>query len=236
MAGWSDVPHLSEQAKRELLDATPPHLRDARSKGIPTLGSGAIYPVPEDDFLVDPFDIPLWWPKAYALDVGWNRTAATWGAVDLQTDTIYLYSEYYRGQAEPEIHAGAIKARGEWIKGVIDPAARGRSQVDGKRLIVEYQKLGLNISPADNAVEAGLYAVWSRLSAGRLKVFRTLSNWQAERRLYRRDENGKIVKENDHLMDTTRYLVMSGTSVASVKPIDKGQVTRLAVGDSTTGY
>jgi len=45
MAGWDDVPHLSEQQKKLMLAETPPYLRDARSKGIPSLGAGAIYPV-----------------------------------------------------------------------------------------------------------------------------------------------------------------------------------------------
>jgi hypothetical protein len=47
---------------------------------------------------------------------------------------------------------------------VIDPAARGRGQVDGTRLIEQYGELGLLLAPAENAVEAGLYAVWERLS------------------------------------------------------------------------
>jgi hypothetical protein len=32
-----------------------------------------------------------------------------------------------------------------------------------------------------------------------------LQNWLSEFRIYRRDEKGKIVKQNDHLMDATRY-------------------------------
>ena len=56
------------------------------------------------------------------------------------------------------------------------------------------------------------------LSTNKLKVFGSLVNWFAEFRLYRRDENGKIVKDNDHLMDDTRYLVMSGLDRAIAKP------------------
>ena len=85
-----------------------------------------------------------------------------------------------------------------------------RSQVDGTRLIEQYSDLGLLLAPAENAVEAGLYAVWERLSDGRLFVFSSLQNWLSEFRIYRRDEKGKIVKQNDHLMDATRYLILSG--------------------------
>jgi phage terminase large subunit-like protein len=220
-ASWDDVPHLSEAAKAELLKALPPYLRDAASRGLPLLGAGAIYPVPEDDYLVDPFDLPPHWLRAYGLDVGWNRTAAVWGAYDREADTWYLYHEHYRGQAEPSVHAQAIKAPGEWQTGVVDPAARGRSQTDGAQLLDTYQDLGLKLEPAENAVESGLYQVWERLSSGRLKIFRSLSNWRKEARLYRRDEKGHIVKKDDHLMDATRYLILSGRDVAKAVPVPK---------------
>lgn len=224
MAGWDDVPHLDEKQKKNMLAECEPHLRDARSKGIPSLGAGAIYPVPESDIVVPDFPIPAHWPRLYALDVGWNRTAAVWGAWDRDADVIYLYSEHYRGQAEPSIHAHSIKARGDWIPGEIDPASRGRSQRDGEQLMQTYKDLGLKIKPAINAVESGIYEVWQRLSTGRLKVFRSLNSWKSEYRVYRRDEKGKIVKENDHLMDTTRYLVNAPAEHWKVQSVSRGPV------------
>lgn len=220
-ATWDDAPHLSEEVKRELLASIPPFQRDARSKGIPQLGAGAIYPVPESDILVQDFEIPEHWPKCYGLDVGWNRTAAAFLAWDRQNDVVYLYSEHYRGQAEPSIHAEAIRSRGDWIRGVIDPASNGRSQHDGIQLIEQYRELGLNIESADNSVESGIYKVWQRLSTGRFKIFKSCQNFLAEYRLYRRDENGKIVKQNDHIMDGSRYGIVSGLERAITKPIDK---------------
>lgn len=217
-AEWNDAPHLTTEMKDKLYASIPLYQRDARTKGVPQLGSGAIYPVPESDIICQPFVIPKFWPKCYALDVGWNRTAALWGAWDQEADIVYLYSEYYRGQAEPAIHAQAIRARGVWIPGVIDPAARGRQEDDGKKLADQYIDLGLSLGFADNAVESGIYAVWSRLSTGRLKVFEGLQNWRMEFRLYRRDERGKIVKENDHLMDCTKYLVATGLLIAESEP------------------
>jgi phage terminase large subunit-like protein len=218
MIGWDDAPHLSAKDKELLFSLMPPYQRDARTKGIPQLGSGAIYPIPEMDILVDPFEIPDFWPRSYAMDVGWNATSAVWGAIDREGETAYLYSEYLRGQAEPPIHAEAVKSRGEWIPGTIDPASRGRGQADGFQLLVQYQDLGLDLSIADNSVEAGLYKVWTDLSIGKLKVFKTLSSWLEEYRIYRRDEKGKVIKEKDHLMDCTRYWRMSGQDIAIVKP------------------
>lgn len=234
--GWDDVPHLDAKTKKELMDATPPHLRDARAKGIPSLGSGAIYPVQESEIVVPPIDIPRHWPRAYALDVGWNRTAALWGAKDRQSNIIYIYSEHYQSAAEPAVHAQAIRSRGEWIRGAIDPASRGRSQVDGNNLLDIYTNLGLDLSPANNAVEAGIYEVWCRLSGGGLKIFSSCRNTLAEYRLYRRDERGKIVKEFDHLMDTLRYLVMTFDTIAQCEPVETYHDTYDDTRDSRTGY
>ena len=213
--GWDDVPHLDEQVKSEMVAKLPPHQRDARTKGIPSMGSGAIYPVPESEIIVEPMPIPDHWARVYGMDVGWNRTAAVWAAIDRDADTLYITDEHYRGQAEPSIHAEAIKARGKWIAGVIDPASRGRGQKDGDQLFAMYRELGLKLQPADNAREAGIYEVWQRLSTGRLKIFSSCKNLLSEYRLYRRDERGAVVKDNDHALDALRYLVMSGLAIAS---------------------
>lgn len=220
MASWDDVPHLTAEMKADMLTGIPPFQRDARSKGIPQLGAGAIYPVPESEIVVDDMPIPDHWPRGYGLDVGWNRTSAGFHAWDRENDIVYRVGEHYRGQAEPSVHADAIKSRGAWQPGVCDPAARGRTQTDGQQLLQMYKDLGLDLETANNAVEAGIYALWQRLSTGRYKVFRSCLNWLAEYRIYRRDEKGRVVKGNDHAMDESRYFIMSGLDRAKVKPTD----------------
>lgn len=234
-AGWNNAPHLDEKTKKELLEATPPFLRDARSKGIPSLGAGAIYPIPEEEISVPYFEIPVYWPRCFGLDVGWNRTAALWAAWNPSTGVCYLYAEHYRGIAEPAVHAEAIKTRGAWMTGVCDPAARSSSQRDGEKLVDLYRQLGLRLVMADNAVDAGIYDTWSSLSTGKLKVMSHLLNFFNEYRLYRRDENGKIVKQHDHLMDVMRYIVRSGKSVAKQQGFDDTPATFDAV-EPVSGY
>ena len=218
MMGWDDVPHLDEKEMQTLLDSTPPHLHDARRYGIPSMGVGAIYPIAETEIIIDPFEIPDYWPRVAGMDVGWNRTACVWGARDRNAQITYLYSEYYRGEAEPAVHVHGIRSRGDWIPIAIDPAARGRGQKDGAQLFQDYTDLGLDLIASANALEAGIYEVWQMLSEGRLKVFRTLQNWLMEYRLYRRDEKGKVVAEMNHLMDSTRYLVLTGLDHAIIQP------------------
>ncbi len=220
LVGWDDVPHLTKEQKEATLSGIPPWQRDARRYGTPSLGAGAIYPIPENEIVVPPFQIPEHWPRSYGMDVGWNKTAVCFIAWDVDNGGFVAYDEYYRGQTEPAVHAAAIKAKGgDWMHGVIDPASRGVRGHKGEVLLDVYRsELGLKLELADNAVEAGLVKVWNALSIGQFKIFATLTNLRNEMRLYRRDEKGNIVKDYDHLMDAMRYAVMSGRAVARVKP------------------
>ena len=169
--------------------------------------------------------------------MGWNRTAAVWGAWDRSSDTVYIYSEYYVAEAPPQLHADGIRSRGYWIPGAIDPASAGSGQMDGRKLLDEYRALGLTVIPADNAVEAGIFAVHRRMASGRLKIFKTCSNLLSELRLYRRDEKGKIVKERDHAADAMRYLLMTGLLHATTEPKEHYDDVQMMRGrNATTGY
>lgn len=238
-ATWDDAPHLSEEEKQSMFDALPPHQRDARSRGVPSLGAGAIYPVAESEIIIDPFELPPWYEVSCGMDVGWNWTAAVWIATDPNTRQSYIYDCYKAGQREPSVHAAAIRARGEWVPIAIDPAARGRGQRDGEQLYQDYFDLGLDLIKADNSREAGIYRVWQMLSSGRLKVFKTCRALLEEYRLYHRDEKGQIVKENDHLLDALRYNCMTGIDYAQPTPgedDDWDSVSRAGASNSVTGY
>lgn len=218
-AGWDDAPWLDEEEKNKILDASEPHLRETRRTGVPSMGSGNVYPLSLESMMVDPFPIPNNFKKLYAMDVGWNRTAALWFALDPNTDTVYVYDEHYVGEQPPAVHGHSIRSRGEWIPGVIDPASKGRSQGNGEMLFQTYRDLGLKLVEADNAVEPGIQLVWQRMAGGKLKVFSTLHNFAKEYVLYRRDDKGRIIKEKDHLMDCLRYGVTSLNRAKSLAQI-----------------
>jgi len=154
------------------------------------------------------------------MDTG-GVTAVVWGAIDRESDTLYIYDVYKRDHPEPAVHFEAIKARGLWIPGVADAAALLMTQHDREQTIRLYKKMGLDIQLPDKAVETGIQEVWELMSGGRLKVFASCQPWWQEYRLYHRDEKGKIVKTNDHAMDAMRYMVRSGRQRAKTKPGSK---------------
>lgn len=211
MATWSDVPHLSPEKQEKYMAGIPPFQRDARSKGVPQLGAGAIFPVPESDITVEDFEIPAWWPRFYGLDVGWNFTAAGFWAKNPDTGISYMFDCFKVSGKRPSEVVKEIEGRVGRIRGVIDPAARGRGQSDGERLLLQYRDLGLDLGIANNAVESGLTHVWQAMVSGRFKVFKRKGEPAlSEYRMYRRDEKGNVVKTNDHLMDGAwRYAYVS---------------------------
>lgn len=216
-AGWNHVPHLDETEKQMLIRNTPAYQIKARTEGEPSLGKGAIYPFPEEQVAIDPFQIPTWWPRAYGLDVGWERTACIWGARDPSSLTVYLYDEYYEAGGPhnaPRNHSAAIRSRGDWIPGVVDPASAYHQ-------LQPFDSLGIDLSHAENNVEQGILAVFELLATGRLRVFKSCSNWFSEFRKYQRVETypNKPLKRDDHLMDATRYLVVSGIQRMMTMPV-----------------
>ncbi len=93
---------------------------------------------------------------------------------------------------------------------------------DGGRLIRNYQKLGLDLKYRENSIESGILETSQRMRSGRLKVFPKLTKYLEERRLYRRDEYGQVVKDRDNLQDATRCLVL-GLSAMITKPEDEDE-------------
>lgn len=222
-ATWDDVPHLTQAAKEALWGSIPPYQRDARSKGVPQLGAGAVWPLAESDIRIEDFAIPKHWPRGFGMDTGGGArdTAAVHAAHDREAQILYIYSVYKNPAAEPSLHAAAIRAKGAWIPGVGDSAALIMTEHDRMQLVNLYRNLGLDLNLPDKSVETGIQEVWELLSTGRLKIFASCVQWFQEFRMYRRDKNGRIVKKHDHLMDATRYLVRSGRARMKTAPVKK---------------
>lgn len=210
-----DVEHLTEAQKDEIIAAYPEHEREARTLGIPVLGEGAIYPVSQSEIQVDDFEIPAHWPQIGGLDFGWDHPfAATKLAYNLDTDVIYVCREYRQRKHTPAEHVLALKKWGESLPWAWPHDGMNAEKGSGKPLAEHYRDAGLNMladrathEDGSNSVEAGIFEILSRMRTGRFKIFKSCHQWFAEYRDYHRRE-GKIYKEEDDLMDATRYGVM----------------------------
>lgn len=214
---WVDCPHISKSEIDRMSRKYPKYQLKARSEGEPGAGDGVIYERDVEELVTPWFQIPDSWPRAFGMDVG--RTAVVWGAIDPNSDILYLYDSYFSEEYNTAVHYDAIQRRGKWIPGVVDPGSLGSSQIDGQKLFNIYRGMGLDLDTAENSVDTGIGEVWSRIQSDRLKIFPTLTLWKEEYARYHRAKtetifgiHSKVVKKHDHLMDATRYLVMSGIS------------------------
>lgn len=222
-ATWDDAPHITPERRAELLKAIPAWQHDMRTKGIPMLGSGLVYPVSEEDIKVDPFKIPSHWERICAMDIGITHdTAATWAAYDRENDIIYIYDHYSADAGVPAMHSMAINKRGAWIPVILPHDADNVERGSGRTVASYYKDAGVNVAyetfynpmgadgKKNNFVEPGILEITQRMQTGRLKIFSNCYKIFEEMRKYHR-KHGKIVKESDDSVDAMRYAAMSVT-------------------------
>jgi len=210
-----DVEHYTDAEKADIIASYPPHEREARAKGIPTMGSGRVFPVPEADITCEDREIPRHWAHINGLDFGWDHPfAAVQLAWDRDYDRIYVTKTYRKKEATPVIHAASVKPWGDWIPCAWPHDGYQHDKGSGDQLKELYRRQGLRMIE-DHAThpeggfgtEAGLMDMLDRMQTDRFKVFASLNDWFEEFRMYHR-KDGKIVKERDDLMSATRIGVM----------------------------
>ena len=205
----------SDAEKAEKIADYPDYERDARAFGIPTMGSGRVFPVAEELIKIEPVAIPKHWPQINGLDFGIDHP---FGAVNLawdrDADCVYVCKTYRSSKETPIMHAGAVKPWGAWIPCAWPHDGLQKEKGSDFQLAELYRRHGLNMlrehathSEGGFGTEAGVMDMLQRMQLGQLKVFSHLNDWFEEYRMYHR-KDGKIVKERDDLMSATRIGVM----------------------------
>jgi phage terminase large subunit-like protein len=212
---WADCPHLTPQIQKEILASIPEWQREMRRDGIPFMGSGRIYTTPEERITVEPFEIPDWWTWLAAIDFGISHPTA-WAklAYNPEDDVVYLVSVYRRKDGNVDVHAPYIRGASKgFIPTVYPHDGDNREKGSGKTLAELYREAGVDMSmkfrnldkDKSNYVEPGISVLDDRMRADRFKVFSSCREFFEEYRRYHRDENGKIVKKDDDVLDAVRY-------------------------------
>lgn len=173
---------------------------------------GLIYPMWQKAIETPP-DIA---PQKYVLSIDYGTqnafAALLWGRYG---DAWYLIKEYYysgraeRAQKTDAEYADDLDAMleditlktGEKLLTIIDPSAAS--------FIALLRKRRYKVQTADNAVLDGIRDTATALQTGKLKISPVCKNTIAEIQSYCWDEKAaddKPVKENDHAMDSMRYM------------------------------
>lgn len=212
-----DAEHYTPEERRQRVASYPAWEREARSKGIPMLGSGRIFPISQEQIEEEALaNVPSHWPQLNGLDFGLDHPfAAVRGAWDRDNDVVHILAAYRQTDALPPVHVAAVKSWGDWIRCAWPHDGSQTQRGDGVTLKAIYKKAGLKMLPMHATfhdggyyVEPGLVEMYDRMAKGGLRVAEHLSDWFGEFQTYHR-KNGKIVKERDDLMDATRCLLMS---------------------------
>ncbi|MCX8965130.1 DNA packaging protein [Erwinia psidii] len=234
-AGWDDAPHLDHKMKEGLLASYPAHQRDMRTKGIPMLGHGRIYDLPDDKIICVPFACPDHFFVIDGQDFGWDHSQAhiqLWE--DRDEDVIYL-AHVWKGRQKKADEAWRIVKL--WANNV--PVAWPHDGLQhekggGEQLKEQYKAEGFRMLAEHSTwpdggykVEPGILQLRERMADGKFKVFSTCADFFEEFRMYHRNEHGKIVKTNDDVLDAVRVAYMMRRYARSLRDIRKPKTRKI---------
>lgn len=205
-----DVGHYTDQQKEEIVAAYPVHEREARSKGIPTLGSGRVFPIQEAMLEETTFEIPKHWHQIVGCDFGWDHpTAFVRCAIDRDSKIFYVFDAYKQAEQITAVHAAAVRPWGDWIPVAWPHDGYVHDKSSGDELAASFRAEGIKMLPQHAThpsggfgTEAAVQEMYQAMLTGKFKVMSHLSQWWDEFRTYHRKE-GQIVKKFDDLMSAT---------------------------------
>lgn len=234
-ASWDECPHLTEDDIKEMLAGLPAWQHDMRRKGLPVLGSGAVFPFLDADIMCEDLVPRDDWQVLAALDFSSVNDASVvvFCAHDPGNDVYYVYDmEYITNIAmkNPQFmskvilnsktpliptispHDGGIKS--------VNPEAKARIMKDeGVNILGEpfYNPMTLNlafhrISNKNRDREPGLTEMRRLFETDKLKVCRSILPFFKEKAqmFYAPTANGGMeTKGTDDAIDAIRYGILS---------------------------
>lgn len=243
--GIEDALHYPEEERERIIASYPAHEREARAHGIPSMGSGRVFPIAEEVIRFEMFPMPNHFKRLCAVDFGYDHPfAAAWIHYDPDGDIIYLTDVYKSKNTTPVIHAAAMRSKGAWIPTAWPADGLQHDKGSGVPLAKQYKEQGINMLPekvtwpdGTNSVEAGIMELIDRMQTGRFKAASHLQDWWDEFRLYHR-KDGKLIKEGEDVVSAVRYAVMALRFAAWSPMANRNQQAYIDPGvlDPVVGY
>jgi phage terminase large subunit-like protein len=211
-----DALHIRAEDREKIIMGYKAHERDARARGIPLLGSGVVFIVPEVS-ITEPaiHTVPSYWAKLWGIDFGighpFGAALILW---DKDNDIIHLHHAFKMADALPINHAAGMKPIGAEVPVAWPQDGTAREKSSGTALQLLYKKEGLLMLPehatwpdGGTSTEAGVEEMREREMNGKFKVAAHLSEYFEERRFYHR-KDGQLVKLKDDILSAVRVAIM----------------------------
>lgn len=217
-ATWDDAPHLGKKDREELGQSYPDHELQARTRGVPMIGEGAVFTTPEEDIKIEPFEIPWYFARIKGIDFGidhpWALSDCAW---DRDKDIFYVIRVAKKKGSDTAEHSQEINRVDPWVPVSWPHDGVNKERSSGKQLKDFYRDNGVRIlsmsARYDNkvggaqAVEPIVEEVNQRAKSGRFFVFNTCIPFFDEYRNYHR-KNGELIKINDDVLKSVFYALM----------------------------
>ena len=215
MMDISEAGHFDEEERAMIIASYPAHERDARSRGLPMLGSGRIFDLPRESIECQAFDVPRHYFQLGGVDFGYgdHPFAAVKVLHDREADILYLTNCYKEQEPKPAIHASAVRDWGyglRWAYPHDGSRQWGDSgpvkdvyRAEGMRMLAEHS----TFRTGGYSTEAAVQLLLSRMQTGRFKAFAHLDQFWSEVSMYHR-KDGLIVKQRDDLLSALYKTVM----------------------------
>ena len=215
-SGWEENPFLSKEEIEKMEQDYPAWELPARKYGTPMFGHGKVFEFFISDILADDFDLSAL-PQSWKLIGGVDPSATsngTWGACLLalsEDGCVYLCKEYLSTNKRLDEHGQNIRAMFSFIPYapiVCDPAGGGENYERQSALEYLRDEQKLNILVADKANQAknnAINKIYLLKRDHHFKICKGCIKSIEEFDSYSRDENNKIIKQNDHIIDACFY-------------------------------
>ena len=227
-ASWDDITHIPEDQKETLRKGYAEYSRDARIYGIPIAGHGRVFPFQRGEITYDENElfVPESIPHLVGIDLGHgfgrDPSAAVQIAYDEDKDIIYVI-RCKKDTTNTTRDLARLIVWTDHESPIAWPADANRSSMNADTTVAQQlRQKGLNLllkpfmnpkgadGKTNNYKMPGVKEMAERMSDGRLKINkRFCGQLLDEIEEYSYQENGRLKDGNDHLIDATRYAVMS---------------------------
>ncbi|EMC1489671.1 terminase family protein [Salmonella enterica] len=228
-ASWDDCPHFTPEMIETELAKYPKWQHEMRRRGIPVLGTGAVFDIDDDSLKLMEVSPGADWDCLAACDFGETVDASVIAVAvrNPHTDQYYLIDTFYFDKdRSPGNMANQLLAKYPGIT-VIRPHDHPALANQLRTFGVDVQQAPFRNPPAASLrafkssqetgsaidIEVGLDEMRLMMSEGRLKILTRCKEWFKEKAEYFYDINkntGKVKKKGaDHAIDASRYAFMS---------------------------